>query len=82
MKDNGGSAFPQMAAMDQNGSWIAANKHCPEASGMSLRDYFAAAALTSISRQKWDAESWWDHKTAAEHAYRFADSMLAERDKP
>lgn len=51
-------------------------------SGMSLRDYFAAAALqgmlssdSSVDRTKVNKRTW------ANVAYSFADAMLAERDK-
>ena len=87
MKDNGGSAFPQMAAMDQNGSWIAANKHCPEASGMSLRDYFAAATLPMFANESLLVaadESFPNDPTRvaiAKYVFAVADSMLAEREK-
>ena len=56
--------------------------------GMSLRDYFAAAALTGA--QQWDAiingkNAAFAKKTAladlAEVAYAIADAMLAERAK-
>ena len=62
MKD-GGNAFP---ALYFAGSWR-------EMSGMSLRDYFAAAAL-SLVETKWGQE-------AARHAYQIADAMLTEREK-
>ena len=54
--------------------------------GMSLRDYFAAAAMQSVLtwREKWLA---WERDdadpqgTAAMVAYEIADAMLAERAK-
>ena len=44
-------------------------------SGMSIRDYFAAAALTTLAC---DAKS--DPEAIAEEAYAFADAMLIERE--
>lgn len=43
--------------------------------GMSLRDYFAAAALTGYLARGGNPEN------CAGWAYNFADAMLAERDK-
>lgn len=40
--------------------------------GMTLRDYFAAAALQPLTRN-------WYPEDASERAYRYADAMLAER---
>lgn len=48
--------------------------------GMTLRDYFAAAALTGIIAQLPLSERP-NSKAYAAHAYVFADSMLAEREK-
>lgn len=48
------------------------------APGVSVRDYFAAQALTAL------APVWADHGTPAEVAtdcYKLADAMLAERAK-
>lgn len=45
--------------------------------GMTLRDYFAAAALTGI-RASNDA-AWSEHFKIAECAYQQADAMLAVR---
>lgn len=47
--------------------------------GMSLRDYFAAAALTGILSQTMDGERVvWDAGEAALEAYWHADAMLLE----
>lgn len=45
--------------------------------GMSLRDYFAAAALTGFIQDGMAR----DYDQNARHAYRTADAMLAERDR-
>lgn len=68
-------AFPLYIARDQ-----AANEEVNE--GMSLRDYFAAAALPQRLTPSWDAgfvER--DIKIVAEECYAIADAMLAERQK-
>jgi hypothetical protein len=43
--------------------------------GMSLRDYFAAAALQGLLER----DSGWAPETVAEVSYAFADAMLEER---
>lgn len=72
-KPDGGAAFPGAYYGD-----------IPDAiyGGMSLRDYFAAKALSgmlasnsSVDRTKVNKAKW------AEVAYSFADAMLAEREK-
>jgi hypothetical protein len=45
-------------------------------SGMSIRDFFAASALSSIIDSKIEPDA------AAEEAYAFADAMLQERGIP
>jgi hypothetical protein len=49
-----------------------------ESDGMTLRDYFAAAALTALipdcNRETWAED-------AARESYRAADAMLKEREK-
>lgn len=71
MTDNGGPAFP-----------VSKNVVYPQFNGMSLRDYFAGQALMGmiasspiIDRTKANHAGW------AQNAYKFADAMLAERDK-
>ena len=75
MKPDGGPAFP---------SHVATTKH----DGMTLRDYFAAAALTGI--QQWDAllnpkSPRFGKPGAGEDmaalAYEIADAMIAKRDE-
>ena len=74
MKKDGGPAFPQ--APDGHPD----NKK----PGMSLRDYFAAAALNRLLAWDFaaDMEKFPKYSTnAAQTAYAMADAMLAERDK-
>lgn len=71
MKD-GGSAFPCRKGANPVRAY----------SGMSLRDYFAAAALQGMfSNPSWDAQQVSDPKRAAFSAYNYADAMLREREK-
>lgn len=54
--------------------------------GMSLRDYFAAAALnglfaSAIEATKAGGTNFMDESSIAANAYAFADAMLAERSK-
>lgn len=70
MKD-GGPAFPEsVRTTDLAGNPLAIIKN-----GMSLRDYFAAAALTGMCAR---GEH---HGSLHKYAYEIADAMLAERDK-
>jgi hypothetical protein len=68
--NTGGPAFPQ--TIDDTGTLKSLT------AGMSLRDYFAAAALPELIRSALDLDHVkWD--AAAAHAYIIADAMLAER---
>jgi hypothetical protein len=61
---DGGPAFP---LLDPTGSGLP---------GMSLRDWFAGMALTSLKEPTNRAESYLAHR-----CYELADAMLAERAK-
>ena len=65
---DGGPAFPKAA-----GTW----EKLHEAEGMSLRDWFAGAALTGML----PGEAWadTDPRFVAQCAYNLADAMLAHR---
>lgn len=68
-RNDGGPAFP--------GGSLPEHPHVPN--GMSLRDYFAGQALSSVG------SFWSDEETRAEYAkrsYLMADAMLAARQKP
>ena len=81
MRKNGGPAFPRptgwngLNGIDEHGS------NEPQ-DGMTLRDYFAAAALqgTLAGRASWPMNV--DHKQIlAQECYGIADAMLAENAK-
>jgi hypothetical protein len=86
-KDTGGPAFPEPLAVSPMGDLYNA------APGMTLRDYFAAKALSGLFasmsddfvRQQFIDKSMRDHTTAKQQvarcAYEYADEMLAERAK-
>jgi len=75
-KETGGPAFP--GAMDRHHS-----------DGMTLRDYFAAAALQGLCAgfSALENDDWPRHdepegyEVTASHAYLLADAMLQERNK-
>lgn len=71
---DGGHAFPTTFVEPNIGGTY---------SGMSLRDYFAAAALPAtyeeMTRSDYHSSCW--VKSAATYAYKLADAMLAERAK-
>lgn len=79
LKD-GGSAFPVPMIRNVSNDCIDVRSH-----GMTLRDYFAAAALQgamSASRDTtWGKVASADAPAWAMAAYAFADAMLAERQK-
>jgi hypothetical protein len=70
-QNDGGPAFPSGDSDWEGG---------PFEPGMTLRDYFAAAALTGYCSQEQYATT--DSAKIAAWAYQDADSMLAERGKP
>lgn len=78
-KNDGGQAFPaklRTQYSDGTPTW----EFEP---GMSLRDYFAAAALTGLiaASHQPDGGVEYDYDATVESAYTTADAMLAERDK-
>lgn len=73
--NDGGPAFP---CEEEKISSFSGCSYLYQYTGMSIRDYFAAAALTSL------LEGIKPHRTpenVADWAYKYADAMLAERDK-
>ena len=69
--EDGGSAYPSTSACE---SW-----QCRKpSSGMTLRDYFAAAALTGfLSNARFDETA--SFETVAKHAFASADAMITVR---
>ncbi len=89
--DDGGPAYPIQELTVYRGtvSFGTAKDHGPEEpdedgytpppyrNGMSIRDKFAAAALTGVLASETNAT----YKEFAESSYKCADAMLAERRK-
>lgn len=76
---DGGPAFPidTIESTDEGRIIVAKG-------GMSLRDYFAAAALSGILAKGTNEGRQWDnsyYSQVAAMSYQVADSMLAERSK-
>lgn len=78
-KENGGPAFPvKLESIEDN----AVVYNCYR--GMSVRDYMAAKAMnafiigTAGRGELQDADFF---SVIAKHSYKFADAMIAERDK-
>ena len=79
MKD-GGPAFPAQHSIDGNWVKVPLSEYC----GMSLRDYFAAAALQSCIIGQYEnakRQHLIEDSTIAKDAYQYADAMLIEREK-
>lgn len=62
VRDDGGQAFPRAHNVS---------------AGMTLRDYFAAAALQGVLASNRD--TCWQHEKVAEFCYAQADAMLEAR---
>ena len=73
LEKEGGPAFPTEQHENQDNTWN--QTYDP---GMSLRDWFAGMALSGLLANPEHDESF---PLNAEHAYRVADAMLAERKK-
>jgi len=81
-KNDGGAAFPRNAvppAAEQSQGFYRITPFIPAQDGMTLRDYFAAAALQAMLQAP-DTKGW-DFQTVSVEAYEAADAMLAERAK-
>ena len=74
-KNDGGPAYPTHPDCPTSpAGWI----------GLSLRDYFAAAALTGLIAENAHEQSTGSWDLVSEHcakAYEFSDAMLKEREK-
>lgn len=79
-REDGGPAFP--VEVDEHGNGLQTGPTCGWSTGISKRDYFAAAALTGLIGRRWENdqgqlppnifELW------AASAYGAADAMLRE----
>ena len=83
MSKDGGPAFPNKQSVDYDirckcGAMVKFDSVTHP--GLSLRDYFAAAALTGFIANNRATEEWMN-KFVVASAYHIADSMLAQRDK-
>jgi hypothetical protein len=79
-KETGGAAFPNPGIKDISG---ARTVYISESQGMTLRDWFAGQALMGMIASEPVADrSKPIYAVWAEKAFKFADAMLAERDKP
>ena len=76
---DGGPAFPQQAFINTNGQVVTADDYFPDASGMSLRDWFAGMALQGIASIKEDRPTVLRASTIALDCYHIADAMLVAR---
>jgi hypothetical protein len=96
MKKTGGQAFPTsdsqtahtiaMAAVEgitdsgeRDRVYTAARAQAMQ--GMTLRDYFAAQALTTVAAYDSHDVDTWTPRDFAHHAYALADAMIEERAK-
>jgi hypothetical protein len=73
---DGGPAFPMLVPTQDREHNLIINQQ----DGMTLRDYFAAAALTGMSYAH-DYSKGPCNAAIAERAYYIADALLAEREK-
>jgi len=75
MKSTGGPAFPSHGSMGE-----------VTQEGMTIRDYLAAKAMSSLIlsgrlHELWEIEAERYIESLAEDAYMISDAMLAEREK-
>ena len=73
--DDGGSAFPHVRLKPDRADPCSSMTEV--SSGMSLRDYFAAAALTGALSSRSDLIE--SRQYVVERSYDIADAMLKER---
>jgi len=75
--NDGGPAFPQT-----HDSWSGALPPAPPVpSGMSLRDFFAAAALAGVIQARSQAGLDIGQESVAEECYELADALIEQRGK-
>lgn len=73
---DGGPAFPMQATFSPECGTM------PGQEGMTLRDWFAGQALTGfLASTPADAREWPDSEILAIRCFKFADAMIAQREK-
>ena len=78
-KDTGGPAFPTEHITEEiGGDFKLPRKVTTKLQGMTLRDYFANSAMSSIVTTNLKGT---DEKELAKMSYFIADAMIAERSK-
>jgi hypothetical protein len=75
MKAGAEPAFPAPEAS------VAVYGHADYLTGITIRDYFAAKALVTVSAYRPEDVEGWHPEHFANHAYAIADAMLAARTK-
>lgn len=75
-KEDGGPAFAR--PFSKNGEYSDSQQNRSQ-EGMSLRDYFAAKALSTVQAYSHEDVSTWAPADFARHAYAIADAMIAAR---
>jgi hypothetical protein len=79
-QDDGGPAFPRPASeYTPNDAAFDIRVAAVPYTGMTLRDYFAAAALQGILAQPLESDCAFSPELCAGSAYEYADAMLAAR---
>lgn len=77
-KSDGGPAFPQMDAfVDANGERPVYTSH----DGMTLRDYFAAKAMSALLYEGLKRDGIATISVIANESYKMADAMLEARER-
>lgn len=82
--NTGGPAFPRPASIDPtSGTLPDGDVLIPAEHGMSVRDWFAGQALAGLlafSKGGDQVTEQYSTADAADHAYAFADAMIARRE--
>lgn len=73
--EDGGPAFPVPGPTELPSNGIITDAY----GGMTLRDYFAAHAITTMIYKSEDCDGGWSPDTVAAGCYALADAMLAAR---
>ena len=81
MSKDGGPAFPRIDGIESD-DHVPGRQHVVVSDGMTLRDYFAGAAMEGHLSGMWvsDKPHGWSHDDIAREAYSMADAMLKARE--